>query len=80
MFKPNNIAPSITHPNHAQKPTRLERPKVCGRKIVALLAWVAVEDVEEVVVVDVLVVVEGAELVVVVGGRSVTSDGSGRPS
>ena len=46
----------------------------------AMLAWVAVDDVEEAVVVDVLVVVEGVELAVLVGGTSVTSDGSGRPS
>ena len=45
----------------------------------AILAWVAVDDVEEAVVVDVLVVVEGGELAVLVG-CSVTSDGSGRPS
>ena len=41
----------------------------------AILAWVAVDDVEEDAVVDVLVVVEGGEL-----ATSVTSDGSGRPS
>jgi hypothetical protein len=80
MFKPNNIAQSIIHPQQARKPARLERPKVGGWEVTALLAWVAVDDVEEDVIVDVLVVVEGVELIVLVGGWRVTLDGSGRPS
>jgi len=79
MFKLNKIAPSIAKPQDVQKPTKLEIPKVGGCRPMALLAWVAVDDVEDVVVelvvVDILVVAVGLEVPV-----RVTPDGSGRPS